>query len=99
MKTGMKRLFLFACDYEDGGERYYLEVELVYGRKRYYQCRITSIADSFLLVDKAGKLRCAGCDQVVIDVKLDNRNRWVDLDFGHYPLIDKLGYLIEKHTT
>lgn len=98
MKTETERVYLFGCEYEDGGEWYYIEVDMVCAARWYYRCRINTIPGSILMVDAAGRLRRTSCDQVVIDVTTDDNDQWIDLDFGNYPLVDKLGHLIEKHT-
>ena len=52
-----KGLLLFGDEYEDGGESYYIEVELMYGDFCFYRCHIHSIPASFLQVDQSRQIQ------------------------------------------
>lgn len=98
MKTSAEYLFLFACEFEDGGEWYHLDVDLAVTERAFYRCRIKSMPESMLYVSGTGSLQRASATEVTIDVAMDKENQWVDLDFGTYALVEKLGQLIEQNT-
>ena len=98
MKMNAECLFVFACEFEDGGEWYHVEVDLVVAGNTFYRCRIQSLAESTLYVSGAGGLRHVSATEVSIDVTMGEEGQWVDLDFGTYPMVENLGQLIEQNT-
>lgn len=98
MANDVEPLYVFECEFEDGGEWYHLKVDIMLCNSLYYRCTINSIPDCLLLVNGEGRLCRSWASQAIIDVINDDNDQWIDLDFGSYSLVDKLGALIEKNT-
>lgn len=98
MAVEVEPVYIFECEFEDGGEWYHLRVDMIFNQRLFYRCWINSIPESLFYIDGVGRLCRSWASQVIIDVTTNEDDQWVDLDFGPYMLVEKLGLLIEKHT-